>query len=102
MDRCNFRCPYCMPRETFHENYQFLKSSERLSFEEITRLARLFVAWAYARSASRAASRCCAPICRISIGDLTTIAGVEDVALTTNGSCSRGMRPSSRPTACNA
>ena len=43
MDRCNFRCPYCMPRETFHENYRFLKSSERLSFEEITRLTRLFV-----------------------------------------------------------
>ncbi len=37
MDRCNFRCPYCMPRETFHEHYRFLKSSERLSFEEITR-----------------------------------------------------------------
>ncbi|HET9448548.1 MAG TPA: radical SAM protein, partial [Steroidobacteraceae bacterium] len=44
MDRCNFRCPYCMPRETFHEHYRFLKSSERLSFEEIVRLSRLFVA----------------------------------------------------------
>src|SRR5688572_23471650 len=43
MDRCNFRCPYCMPRETFHENYRFLKSAERLSFEEIVRLTRLFV-----------------------------------------------------------
>ncbi len=43
MDRCNFRCPYCMPKETFHENYRFLKSNERLSFEEITRLTRLFV-----------------------------------------------------------
>src|ERR1700691_2659778 len=43
MDRCNFRCPYCMPRETFHERYRFLSSPERLSFEEIVRLARLFV-----------------------------------------------------------
>ena len=43
MDRCNFRCPYCMPRETFHEEYRFLRSQERLSFEEIVRLARLFV-----------------------------------------------------------
>ena len=33
MDRCNFRCPYCMPRETFHEHYRFLRSQERLSFE---------------------------------------------------------------------
>lgn len=41
MDRCNFRCPYCMPRETYHERYEFLKSAERLSFEEITRIARL-------------------------------------------------------------
>src|SRR2546422_2705116 len=43
MDRCNFRCPYCMPRETFHEQYRFLGSQERLSFAEIVRLARLFV-----------------------------------------------------------
>jgi len=43
MDRCNFRCPYCMPRETYHEKYRFLGSHERLSFDEIVRLARLFV-----------------------------------------------------------
>src|ERR1700756_1329396 len=43
MDRCNFRCPYCMPRETYHERYRFLGSHERLSFDEIVRLARLFV-----------------------------------------------------------
>src|ERR1700751_125789 len=42
MDRCNFRCPYCMPRETYHELYLFLGSHERLSFDEIVRLARLF------------------------------------------------------------
>src|SRR3982074_1502810 len=42
MDRCNFRCPYCMPKEQFHEHYRFLKSQERLSFDEIVRLARLF------------------------------------------------------------
>src|SRR6202022_2529160 len=44
MDRCNFRCPYCMPREQFHESYRFLKSSQRLSFAEILRLTRLFFA----------------------------------------------------------
>src|SRR5436305_13406225 len=42
MDRCNFRCPYCMPRETFHDKYRFLNSHERLSFDEIVRLTRLF------------------------------------------------------------
>ena len=44
MDRCNFRCPYCMPRETFGEGYRFLPAAERLSFEEIARLARVFAA----------------------------------------------------------
>src|SRR5271154_4565063 len=42
-DRCNFRCPYCMPRERYGEHYRFLNSSERLSFAEILRLTRLFV-----------------------------------------------------------
>ena len=43
-DRCNFRCNYCMPKEVFDKNYQYLPHSSLLSFEEITRLARMFVA----------------------------------------------------------
>ena len=42
-DRCNFRCQYCMPRAVFDSNYKFLPQQQLLSFEEITRLARLFV-----------------------------------------------------------
>jgi GTP 3',8-cyclase len=42
-DRCNFRCVYCMPKEVFDKNYRFLPHSALLSFEEITRIARLFV-----------------------------------------------------------
>ena len=42
-DRCNFRCVYCMPKEVFGSDYQFLDRKEVLTFEEITRLARLFV-----------------------------------------------------------
>lgn len=41
-DRCNFRCPYCMPREVFGPGYEFLPRSAILSFEEIVRLARIF------------------------------------------------------------
>src|SRR5580658_3518906 len=85
MDRCNFRCPYCMPREQFHESYRFLKSSQRLSFEEILRLARLFVAQGVRKIRLTGGE----PLLRANladlIGDLTGIAGVEDVALTTNG-----------------
>ena len=42
-DRCNFRCTYCMPREVFDSSYSFMPHSALLSFEEISRLARLFV-----------------------------------------------------------
>ena len=43
-DRCNFRCRYCMPRELFGADFAFLPRSEILTFEEITRLARIFAA----------------------------------------------------------
>jgi cyclic pyranopterin phosphate synthase len=43
-DRCNFRCVYCMPKDIFGSSYQFLPRSEVLTFEEIARLARLFIA----------------------------------------------------------
>ena len=42
-DRCNFRCSYCMPKEVFDKQYGFLPQSSLLSFEEITRIARIFV-----------------------------------------------------------
>lgn len=42
-DRCNFRCVYCMPKEIFGPDYEFLNRSQILTFEEITRLARVFV-----------------------------------------------------------
>jgi cyclic pyranopterin phosphate synthase len=84
MDRCNFRCPYCMPRETFHEHYQFLRSAERLSFDEITRLTRLFVQLGVKKVRLTGGE----PLLRANVselvGDLTALEGVQDVALTTN------------------
>ncbi len=59
-DRCNFRCVYCMPKEVFGRDYRFLERRELLTFEEIERLARAFVAHGVGRSASPAASRSCA------------------------------------------
>jgi cyclic pyranopterin phosphate synthase len=85
MDRCNFRCPYCMPRERFHEHYGFLKTAERLSFEEILRLARLFVPLGVKKLRITGGE----PLLRVNledlIADLNAIQGVEDIALTTNG-----------------
>ncbi len=85
MDRCNFRCPYCMPRETFHEKYKFLGSHERLSFDEIVRLSRLFAQLGVRKLRLTGGE----PLLRANladlIGDLTAIPQIEDVALTTNG-----------------
>jgi GTP 3',8-cyclase len=85
MDRCNFRCPYCMPRERFHEHYPFLKSTERLSFEEILRLTRLFVPLGVRKLRITGGE----PLLRVNLADLIAdlgrIEGVEDIALTTNG-----------------
>jgi len=42
-DRCNFRCRYCMPEELYGEAFEFLKKDKILSFEEITRLSKIFI-----------------------------------------------------------
>ena len=85
MDRCNFRCPYCMPQSTFHESYRFLRSAERLSFEEITRLARVAAGLGVRKLRLTGGE----PLLRSGLPDLvaelSTIEGVEDLALTTNG-----------------
>jgi len=74
-----------MPKEQFHEHYRFLKSQERLSFEEITRLARLFASLGVRKLRLTGGE----PLLRTNlaglIGDLTDIPGIEDIALTTNG-----------------
>jgi len=85
MDRCNFRCPYCMPKEQFHEHYRFLKSQERLSFEEIVRLARMFANLGVRKLRLTGGE----PLLRTNladlVGDLTDVPGIDDIALTTNG-----------------
>ena len=85
MDRCNFRCPYCMPRDTFHDSYRFMKSAERLSHEEIVRLARLFVSLGVQKIRITGGE----PLLRANladlVGDLTALPGEPDIALTTNG-----------------
>ena len=74
-----------MPKEQFHDNYRFLKSQERLSFEEIVRLSRLFASLGVRKLRLTGGE----PLLRANlpdlIGDLTAIPGIEDIALTTNG-----------------
>jgi cyclic pyranopterin phosphate synthase len=85
MDRCNFRCPYCMPREQFHENYRFLKPAERLSFEEILRVTRVFVDLGVRKVRLTGGEPLLRPNVSELVGELSALEGLEDVALTTNG-----------------
>jgi len=84
-DRCNFRCPYCMPKERFDAHYRFLRREERLGFDEIVRLVRIFVALGVSKLRVTGGE----PLLRTGLadllGDLGTLPGLTDIALTTNG-----------------
>ena len=84
-DRCNFRCPYCMPAEIFGERYEFLKREQILTFEEIVRLTRLFVEFGVQKVRITGGE----PLVRSDvthlIADLASIPGATDLAMTTNG-----------------
>jgi cyclic pyranopterin phosphate synthase len=89
-DRCNFRCNYCMPKEVFDKDYPYLPHSALLSFEEITRLASLFLAHGVRKIRLTGGE----PLLRKNIEDLIaqlaqlrTVDGkAPDLTLTTNGS----------------
>ena len=85
MDRCNFRCPYCMPEDIYDRKFRFLSSKQRLSFSEILRLSRLLAGL----GASKLRITGGEPLLRAGladlVGDLSRLNGVEDIALTTNG-----------------
>jgi len=85
-DRCNFRCVYCMPKHLFGSDHAFLDRKQLLSFEEIERVARAFVANGVRKLRITGGE----PLVRREIEKLITqlaaIGGVEDLSLTTNGS----------------
>jgi cyclic pyranopterin phosphate synthase len=85
-DRCNFRCCYCMPRDVFGTDFPFMKSSELLSFEEIVRLTKIFAGLGVQKVRLTGGE----PLLRHGIEQLieqlVEIDGIDDVAMTTNGS----------------
>ncbi len=89
-DRCNFRCVYCMPKDVFDKDYQYLPHSSLLTFEEITRIARQFVAHGVEKIRLTGGE----PLLRKNIekligmlAELRTVHGKPlDLTLTTNGS----------------
>ncbi|MGG0941107.1 GTP 3',8-cyclase MoaA [Bacillus subtilis] len=86
-DRCNFRCTYCMPAELFGPDYPFLKKEELLSFEELERLATLFVTRFGVEKIRLTGGE---PLMRKDMPELikklARIPGIRDIAMTTNGS----------------
>jgi GTP 3',8-cyclase len=87
-DRCNFRCTYCMPREVFGHDFQFLAREELLSFEEIQRLARLFVRAGVTKIRVTGGEPLVRRDVERLIGMLSDLRGdgLADLTLTTNGS----------------
>jgi len=84
-DRCNFRCPYCMPAEIYGERYKFLPKNQVLSFEQITRIAKVFANLGVSKIRLTGGE----PLLRQDLDSLVAmlfeIPEIEDIALTTNG-----------------
>jgi cyclic pyranopterin phosphate synthase len=85
-DRCNFRCTYCMPKEVFGRDFAFLRRDELLTFEEIARLARVFVRLGVRKVRLTGGEPLLRRDLERLIEQLAAIEGLEDIALTTNGS----------------
>jgi cyclic pyranopterin phosphate synthase len=85
IDRCNFRCTYCMPEDQYALDHVFLGKDQRLRFEEIERIARAFVALGVRKLRLTGGE----PLLRRDLHELVRqlarIPGVDDIALTTNG-----------------
>lgn len=84
-DRCNFRCPYCMPAETYGEKYRFLPRAEILSFEEIARLSRLLVDLGAVKLRLTGGEPLLREDLPVLIHQLAGIDRLRDLTLTTNG-----------------
>ena len=85
-DRCNFRCTYCMPKEVFNSKYQFMARDDLLSFEEITRLARLFAGHGVRKLRLTGGEPLLRKNLDVLVAELRKIEKIEDIALTTNAS----------------
>jgi cyclic pyranopterin phosphate synthase len=99
-DRCNFRCTYCMPREIYGRDFAFLPRDQVLTFEEIVRLARLFVAEGVEKLRITGGE----PLARRDLPTLLAMlaeirrpdGGPIDLTMTTNGSALRSLAPALR------
>ena len=93
-DRCNFRCPYCMPAEIYGERYEFLPRNDLLTFEEITRIVKLSTRLGVKKVRLTGGE----PLVRQDVVELVSMIasldGIEDFAMTTNAYLLSGMAES--------
>ena len=84
-DRCNFRCTYCMPKEVFGRDFAFLPPAQLLTFEEITRLARVFTDLGVEKIRLTGGEPLVRRDLETLIAMLAALPGLRDLTLTTNG-----------------
>src|SRR5687767_906150 len=89
-DRCNFRCVYCMPSEVFGKDFPFLHRSELLTFEEITRLSRIFIQLGVEKIRLTGGEPLVRRDLHRLVGMLAGLEGLRDLTLTTNGALLTG------------
>ncbi len=95
-DRCNFRCPYCMPRELFGPDHAFLPRSELLSYEELDRVIRVFAGLGVTKLRLTGGEPLLRRDLEVLVGMVAATPGIEDIAVTTNGSLLAGRAQSLR------
>ncbi len=83
-DRCNFRCPYCMPAEIYGARYEFLPKADLLTFEEIARITRILVRLGAVKARLTGGEPLVRNDLEKLVAQLAKIEGVEDLTLTTN------------------
>ncbi|HTR71575.1 MAG TPA: GTP 3',8-cyclase MoaA [Mycobacteriales bacterium] len=85
-DRCNFRCPYCMPRASFGPDHAFASRADLLTFEELARLVTVFAGLGVTKVRLTGGEPLLRRDLEVLIGMIAGIPGIDDLALTTNGS----------------
>lgn len=85
IDRCNFRCQYCMPADQFGDDFKFLPKTALLTYEEIERLAKIFVNLGVEKIRLTGGEPLLRRDLPILVEKLSIIEGLKDIALTTNG-----------------